>query len=92
MQEFPIKQIVQEFAAPTQRSVLDNEINDFIDEWSKDHAGNLRIASMHTIDKIYPGDQKKGTWVVVVFDWYPLTEEQRSLQLAMAIARDRGEG
>lgn len=72
-----MRQITKEFTAMSNtRPALDDRINDFMDGWNKENLGHLEIASMHTIEKIFPGDGKPGSWVVVVFDMHPATPEE----------------
>ena len=90
MQQFPIKQFVKEFKADTMvRPSVAFQINEFMSDWKKNHVGNLKIADMHSIDRIYPGDQKKGTWVFVVFEWWPLSKEQAENIELLNLAKER---
>jgi hypothetical protein len=93
MQEFPIKQFVKEFKADTNaRPRLEDQINDFMDEWREENVGNLRIADFGTIERIYPGDQTRGSFLIVVFEWWPLSKEQAENIELMNLAKERSHG
>lgn len=50
---------------------LEKKINDFMETWAKENLGHLTVADVHSFDKIYPGDGKRGTFVLIVFDRHP---------------------
>ena len=86
----PIKQFTKEFRISTMDNRnLDVQINEFMDEWRKENTGNLAIESIYTIEWIYPGDQKKGTRLMVVFNWFPLTDAQAENIQLLNLARER---
>lgn len=89
----PIKQFVKEFRADTMvRPTIDVQINGFMEDWREKHVGHLKIASMYAIDRIFPGDQKKGTWMYVVFEWWPLTQEEAENIQLLNLAKERDHG
>ena len=81
-----MRQITKEFKAMSNTVPrLDDRINNFMETWNDENLGHLEIASMHTIEKIFPGDGKPGSWVVVVFDKHPATPEELRLIEAQRI-------
>ncbi len=69
-------EITAEFNCASNSTKVNVQINEFMDEWGEENMGHLTVNGLHGFDKIYPGDQLKGSFVLVVFEINPPSEAE----------------